>query len=138
MIRKKRMIVTIAILLMIVVIFMVKPWTSKPYEDIAVEDIVSVTVRLNNGKSAVELEENQRMDLLDLLQQLPLYHRMIPVPSSGGVAGYSIIMVDETEIDIVPAGEWIAINGIRYKTSYDLSEQIDQFAHNILDTRFAE
>ncbi|WP_317854859.1 hypothetical protein [Chakrabartyella piscis] len=136
--RKKKMIATIAILFAIVLILIVKPWTSKPYEDTTVEDIVSVTVKLNSGTSSVDLEEHQIVGLLDLLQQLPLYHRMMPVPSSGGISGYSIIMVDKTEIDIVPAGEWISINGIRYKTEYDLSEQIDQFAHNILDTRFSE
>ena len=120
--RKKKMITAIVILFVILVIFMVKPLTSKLYEDIIVEDIASVTVRLNNGISSVELEENHIIDLLDFLQQLSLYHRMIPVPSSGGVSTYSIIMVDKTEIDIVPAAEWISINGIRYQTEYDLSE----------------
>ena len=120
--RKKKMITAIVILFVILVIFMVKPLTSKLYEDIIVEDIASVTVRLNNGISSVELEENHIIDLLDFLQQLSLYHRMIPVPSSGGVSTYSIIMVDKTEIDIVPAGELISINGIRYYTEYDLSE----------------
>ncbi|MEG2608977.1 MAG: hypothetical protein RR964_09950 [Lachnospiraceae bacterium] len=131
-INKKWVIISLVILVC-ALLLVFKPWDSKPYRDLIVNDIKSVSVEVIPPNKIVELTDAQINELIEILRTVVIYNKGTIEPLAGQHIGYTITKTDDTIIEVNPMGNLINIDGVRYNAKYEPSEHLNSFANRIIN-----
>ena len=130
---KKKILGCSIVIIALITIIAIKPWGTKPYEDLSVEDISAVSVELMPPHKTIELSENQIQELVDVLQTVVIYNKVIKEPLAGQHLNFIITKDDGSILEVLPMGSLMQLssNGTRYKAKYEPSEELNRLANEI-------
>ncbi len=131
----KKIIIGGLVAVAVICLLVLKPWGTKPFKDLSANEISTVSVELLPPNETLDLTQNQINDLVSILQTAVLYNKAPLEPLAGQAVIYQITQTDGTAIKIEPMGSLIQIDGVRYKTKYEPSEELNRFANNIANSK---
>lgn len=131
---KKRYFIIIVITCLIVLIFFVMPRGTKPFRDITVSDISSVSVELLPPDVSLELEKADINQLVDILHKVVIYDKDGSYGSYNGQAViYTITKTDGTQTVVQASNPFFIIDGVGYKTKYGPCEELSKLGNRMMN-----
>ncbi len=133
---KKRKLIILAIILVIVAaLFMIyKPWGEKPFKDLSVDEIQSVSVKLVPPDETFSLSADEIEELANILNTAIIYNKD---NSNNMYAGQAVIFEitknDGTILEVNAYNPFLIIDGISYKTKYEPCEELNSLGNRILN-----
>lgn len=130
---KKKVVVLSIIILTAILLMIFKPWGSKPFKELSIREIISVSVELTPGAKTIILNESQINELVESLQTVVIYNSIFKEFLVGQHVCYIITKTDGTVLEVLPMGDLlqIGLDGTRYKTKYEPSEELNALANQI-------
>ena len=136
---KRTILVFAAIVLAVALIMTIGIWVigRKPFKDMQVEDIKSVSIHLWPPNETRELNRDEIEVLVLLLQQVEIHHPTWMHHASGGQSNVmTIIFQDGSVKKVNQFGSILIIDGIGYRAKYEPNEALNQFANKLFNTGF--
>ena len=130
--KKKILIIGSIVVVLIALLLVVKPWGNKLFKNLSEDKISSVSVELLPPNKTIDLTQNQIINLVNTLQTVVIYNEVPIEPLAGQAVIYRITKVDGTVMKVEPFGRLIQIDGVRYKTKYEPSEDLNRMANEIV------
>lgn len=125
------LIITAVIIIAVLILVVSRPWGRKPFKDLSAEDISSVSLELMPPGRTFDLTTDQITDLADGLQDIIIYKEEPLEPLAGQAVIFNITYTDGTTVKVEPMGSLMQIDGVRYQTKYEPSEELNRFANGI-------
>lgn len=113
------------------ILLMSSPWGRQPFKALSAADISSVSLELIPPGKTFDLTPGQITDLATRLQSAVIYNQEPLEPLAGQAVIFTITNTDGTTVKIEPMGSLMQIDGVRYKTKYEPSEELNRFANEI-------
>lgn len=120
----------LVVMLVVCVVIGTSNWSKKPFEDLAREDIRSVSVLLSPSGAQIVLDEGQIDDLVDLLREVVIYQRDASAYVGQSVS-FSITRTDGTQLSITQCSPVLGIDGVFYRAEYAPCEALNWFANHL-------
>lgn len=136
---KRTILVFAAIVLAVALIMTIGIWVigRKPFKDMQVEDIKSVSIHLWPPNETRELNRDEIEVLVLLLQQVEIHHPTWMHHASGGQSNVmTIIFQDGSVKKVNQFGSILIIDGMGYRAKYEPNEALNQFANKLFNTGF--
>ena len=74
--KKKTIIIgSIAIIVVIILLMIIQPWGKKPFKDLSVNDITSVSVELVPPQKSFDLTDDNIAELAEILNSVVIYNK---------------------------------------------------------------
>ncbi len=115
----------------VLIVLTARPWGTKPFKDLTESDITSVSLELIPPGKTLDLTSAQTTDLVTRLQSIVIYNKEPLEPLAGQAVIFTITNTDGTTVIIEPMGGFMQIDGVRYKTKYEPSENLNRFANEL-------
>lgn len=131
---KKTIVLLISVIVStLIATLIIKPFGIKPYEDLEVKDISSVSVELMPPHKTIELNEEQIKELVEVLQTVVIYNKVTKEFLAGQHVNFIITKNDGTILEVLPMGSLMQLSsdGTRYKTKYEPSNELNKLANEI-------
>lgn len=136
---KRKILVVAAIVLAVALIMTIGIWVigRKPFKDMQVEDIESVSIHLWPPNETRELNGDEIEELVLLLQQAEIHHPTWMHHASGGQSNIMTITFHDGSVkEVNQFGSILIIDGMGYRAEYEPNEAISQFANKLINTGF--
>ena len=133
--KHKKLIIGSLVAVTVACLLVLNPWGNKPFKDLSANEIAAVSIELMPPNKTFELTPNQINDLASVLQTAVLYNKAPLEPLAGQSVIYQIEKTDGTTIKVEPMGDLIQIDGVRYKTKYEPSEELNRLANDIANSK---
>ncbi len=136
---KRKILIVAAIVLAVALILTIGIWAigRKPFEDLQVEDIKSVSIHLWPPNETRELSQGEIEELVILLQQVKIYNLSWLHLASGGQSNVMTITYQDGSVkEVNQFGSTLIIDGQGYRAEYEPNEAISQFANKLFNTGF--
>ena len=105
----------------------------KPFRDLVVTDIVSVTVHLSPPDKTIAIPEFE--ELVSYLKDVVIYSEDSSyLEYAGQGVTFNIITTDGTQTDVMVCNPFLVINGVGYKTKYEPCEALSSYANQLLQS----
>lgn len=133
--KKKSILFTIILAVIIVIIFLIinqNRLPEKPFKDINMDDIKSVTVTLLPPNVYYELNSEEIKELIDILHSMEIYNKDNSYKDySGQNITFNIVKNNNTTMEIMVYNPFLVIDGTGYKTKYEPCEKLNSLGNKI-------
>lgn len=130
--RKMPAVAVACILLLGIIVYLSAAIGKKPYEDLNVSEVLSAAVRLVPPDKTVEIVELE--ELTGYLNDIIIYNKDNSYTKYAGQGViFTLTMADGTQTEIMAYGSFLVIDGIGYKTEYEPSEALNNYANRLLN-----
>lgn len=136
---KRKILVFAAIVLAVALIMSIGIWVigRKPFKDMQVEDIKSVSIHLWPPNETRELNRDEIEVLVLLLQQVEIHHHTWMHYASGGQSNIMTITFHDGSVkEVNEFGSILIIDGMGYRAEYEPNEAINQFSNKLFYTGY--
>lgn len=131
----KKRYLTIFLLFVIIIagIFIGKSFLGiKPFQDLSVSKISSVSVKLLPPDVIFKLTESEIEELVEILHTIIIYNEDNSYKDyAGQVVIVTITKTDGTQIEVTDFNPFFIIDGVGYKTKYEPSEKLNSWANEL-------
>lgn len=132
--KKKSMLFYIILAVIIIIFFIINQnkLSEKPFKDISVDDVESVTVTLIPPNALYELNYEEIEELIEILHSVEIYNKDNSYEDyTGQNIIFSIVKSNNTTIKIMAYNPFIVIDGTGYKTKYKPCERLNSLGNRI-------
>ena len=134
---KSRIILACALMMIVVGSLYIKPWGTRPFKDLTVKNISSISVMLGPPGVDIPLSDKQVEECVSLLRQVVVYHRkgnFMDNHTTGQVVRITVIDTSNREMVISFFGNIsVTVDGVKYKVKYEESETLNSFANSLYE-----
>ncbi len=135
---KKYKIIIVSIVLITIagIIFFIRAQGRKPFNDLALDEIKSVSVELLPPNIKFELNDGEIKRFVEIIKGVVIYNRDDSYSEYYGQAAiYTITKKDGTSVKINAYNPFLIIDNKGYKTKYEPCEKLNSFANECLRIR---
>ncbi|MFI3225891.1 MAG: hypothetical protein R3Y09_00665 [Clostridia bacterium] len=131
--KKKKLIILAIVLVIAAVLLMVyKPWGEKPFKDLSVDEIQSVSVKLVPPDETFSLSSDEITELTNILNLIVIYAEDNSYDQYAGQAViYEITKNDGSVLEVNAYNPFLIIDGTSYKTKYRPCEELNSLGNRI-------
>lgn len=132
--KKKRIIILCSLIILAVLIILTKNFVGTyPFKHLKAEEIKNVSVWVIPPDTTVELTEEETEEMVHILHNVKIYNRSWKHMFSGGQSCiFSIKYNDGDVIEINAFTPSVIIDGKGYRAEYEVCEELNQFANNLI------
>lgn len=133
MIKKKLLMIGSTVLIAIIILLITQPWGNRPFKDLSVNDITSVSVELLPPQKSFDLSEHYIAELTKILNSVVTYNKDDSYAQYAGQAViYTIVKTDGTILTVNAYNPFLIINSVGYKTKYEPCQELNALGNKIL------
>ena len=131
--KKKSLIVgSVVIIVVVILLLTIQPWGKKPFKELSVDDIKSVSVELLPPQKSFDLSSDDIIKLTEILNSVVIYNKDSSHDQYNGQAViYTITKTDGTILTINAYNPFLIIDSVGYKTKYEPCEELNALGNRI-------
>ena len=133
--KKKSLIIgSVVIIVAAILLLAIQPWGKKPFKDLSVHNITSVSVELLPPQKSFDLSGDDIAELTAILNSVVIYNKDSSHTQYAGQAViYTIIKTDGTILTVNAYNPFLVIDNVGYKTKYEPCQELNTLGNKILN-----
>lgn len=133
---KKRLLIigSAVIIVAVILLLIIQPWGKKPFKDLSVNNIASVSVELLPPQKSFDLSGDDIAELTEILNSVVIYNKDSSHTQYAGQAIiYTITKTDGTILTVNAYNPFLIIDSVGYRTKYEPCEELNALGNKILN-----
>ena len=135
--KKKQLIIgSVVIIVAAILLLTTQPWGKKPFKDLSVNQITSVSVELLPPQKCFDLSGDDISELTEILNSVVIYNKDSSYAQYDGQAViYTITKTDGTTLTVNAYNPFLIIDSVGYKTKYEPCQELNALGNKILNNK---